>query len=187
MILNRYPKEVILKDETEVIIKTVNEEDIDLLVQFFRRQDITFSWYLKEDPCDPNVIRKWIESQKEGRSFTIVGMCQGEIISHAALLLRPHGARRHIGRIRIMVDPRYKRKRLGTWMLFDLIKRAMELGLERIRIDFVVGIDDDAIEAVRKLDFIKEGLLKDYIKDEKGQYHDYVIMVKQLHKEWGDF
>ena len=50
-----------------------------------------------------------------------------------------------------------------------------------------MGVDDLAIQAVRKLDFITEGVIKDYVKDEQGNYHDYQIMIKQLHKEWSDF
>ena len=41
--------------------------------------------------------------------------------------------------------------------------------------------------AVRKLDFVTEGIIKDYVKGERGNYHDYQIMIKQLHREWSDF
>jgi hypothetical protein len=72
-------------------------------------------------------------------------------------------------------------------MIFDLIKYAMERGLEMLRTDFVVGVDDLAIEAVRKLDFVTEGLLRDYVKDENGNDRDYQIMIKRLHRDWSDF
>jgi RimJ/RimL family protein N-acetyltransferase len=183
----RYPKEIILKDHKQVTLRLLAPEDRELLVDFYREMDISFKWYLKEDPCSLAVIDKWINRHQEGRAFAIVACHEARIVAHAGLLLRPYGARRHIGRLRIIVVPEFSHKQLGTWMIFDLVKRAMEMGLERIRIDFVVGIDDYAIKAVQKLDFVKEGLLRDYIQDENGEYHDYQIMVKQLHKDWGDF
>jgi hypothetical protein len=187
MLTKNYPKEIILKDGKQVILRLLGSQDQDSLVRFYRRIDVAFTWYLKEDPCRPEVIEKWIDHQNKGKSFAIVADYEADIVAHASLLLRPHGARKHIGRLRIIVASAFSHKQLGTWMIFDLTKRAMELGLEQIRIDFVVGIDDYAIKAVQKLDFVKEGLLRDYIQDPDGNYHDYQIMVKKLHKDWGDF
>jgi hypothetical protein len=72
-------------------------------------------------------------------------------------------------------------------MLFDLTKRAMEMGMEKLRTDFVVGVEDRAIAAVGKMGFVREALLKDYIRDENGDLHDYQIMIKDLQQEWSDF
>jgi phage tail tube protein FII len=63
----------------------------------------------------------------------------------------------------------------------------MEMGLEKIRADFVIGLEDSAIEAFKKIDFIEEAVLRDYLQDQQGKYYDYQIMIKQLHKELSDF
>jgi len=63
----------------------------------------------------------------------------------------------------------------------------MEMGLEKIRTDFVVGVEDLAIKAFESMDFVREGVIRDYIRDENGNYHDYQIMTKQLRKDWSDF
>ncbi|MDM8524185.1 GNAT family protein [Desulfococcaceae bacterium HSG8] len=184
---DRYPKEVILKDRKEIILKKVEEEDLESLVRLYQDTHLSFRWFLKEDPCNSDVIRKWIRNQEAGKSFAILAIFEDRVVAHSALLLRPYGGRRHVGRLRIMVAPDFTGKQLGTWMVFDLTKRAMEMGLEKIRADFVVGVEDVAIRAFRRMDFIEEGRLRDYVQDEKGNYYDYQIMVKQLHKEWGDF
>ena len=183
----RYPKDIILRDKTEVVLRNLEPGDHADLVRFYKELESSFKWYLKQDPTDPGVIERWIDRHREGKAFSIVAEHEKRIVAHASVILRPYGARKHIGRLRVTVDTDFRRKGLGTWMIFDLIKRSMEMGLERIRIDFVVGIDDQAIKAVRKLDFVKEGLLRDYIRDEDGNYHDYQIMIKQLHKDWSDF
>jgi hypothetical protein len=61
------------------------------------------------------------------------------------------------------------------------------MGLEKIRADFVIGLEDSAIEAFKKIDFIEEAVLRDYIQDQQGKYYDYQIMIKRLHKELSDF
>ena len=109
------------------------------------------------------------------------------IVGHAALLLRRYGGRKHVARMRVMVAPDYRSKGLGTWMVFDLTKRAMEMGMEKLRTDFVVGVEDRAIAGVRKMGFVREALLKDYIRDQDGNYRDYQIMIKDLQQEWSDF
>ena len=184
---NRYPKEVLLKDGSEIILKTPDLHDRDALVQFYCSLPPKDRWFLKEDPTDEKVIDKWLSNHFEKRAFCVLAFQEKNIIAHAALLLRPLAGRRHVGRLRIVVAEAFRNKRLGSWMIFDLIRRAMEMGLEKLRADFVVGVEDAAIEAVHKLDFFKEGLLKDYVMDPEGRCYDYQIMIKHLHREWGDF
>jgi ABC-type thiamine transport system substrate-binding protein len=59
--------------------------------------------------------------------------------------------------------------------------------LDDIRADFVVGIEDAAIEAARKLDFFKVAVLPEYVKSPRGTRYDLQIMIKRLHRNWGDF
>ncbi len=187
MIDKRYPKEVVLKDHSEVLLRPLEEEDKELFVRFFKELPLKNRWYLNENPCDSTVIAKWIQNQKIGKTFCVLALFEKQIVGHASLLMRLYGGRKHVGHLRLMVAPDFRNKQLGTWLIFDIIRRAMDFGLEKIRTDFVIGIEDMAIQGVRRLDFVKEGLLKDYIKDEQGNYYDYLIMVKHLHQDWSDF
>jgi L-amino acid N-acyltransferase YncA len=187
MLEKQYPKEVILKDGREVVLKTPDSGDRGALMEFYRNLPVKDLWFLKEDPTRAEVIDGWIANHAEKKAFCVVAVHGGRMVAHAALLLRPEGGRRHVGRLRIMLATDFRNDRLGTWMIFDLIRRAMELGLEKLRVDFVVDIEDSAIEALQRLDFLKEGLLRGYVLDPEGHYHDYQIMIKHLHREWGDF
>ena len=187
MFENRYPKEVVLKDGQEVILRLLKPTDEKELHRFYSKLSSSDQWFLKEDSTDIAVIRKWIANHESGRALCVLATHRQHIAAHASLLRRPYGSRLHIGRLQVMVAQDFRFKQLGTWMVFDLIRRAMELGLDKVRADFVVGIENPAIEAARKLDFIQEGRLKDYIQDENGNSHDYQIMVKHLHKEWSDY
>lgn len=184
---SKYPKELVLKDCTEVILRPLDSGDLETVLQFFRDLPVNNRWYLKEDPSQTEIIEKWIRNQSLGKSFCVLAIHENRVVAHASLLRQLHGGRQHVGRIRLMVARDFRNKRLGTWMMFDLIRRAMELGLEKLRTDFIIGVEDMAIEAAQKLDFVKEGLLRNYYRDEAGNYYDYQIMIKDLHKDWSDF
>jgi len=183
----RYPKEVVLKDHREAILRPLEAVDREKLAEFYRSLELSLRWFLKEDPCDVNVIKKWIENQTEGKAFSLIAVYGDRIVAHGALLQRPYGGRRHVGRLRVMVASDFRNLQLGTWIVFDLIRRGMEMGIEKIRADFVIGLEDAAIKALKKIDFIEEAVLRDYIQDQQGKYYDYQIMIKQLHKELSDF
>jgi GNAT superfamily N-acetyltransferase len=181
----KYPKEVVLKNCTEVAIRPLEIKDEQALRDFYSQVSEEDRWFMRFDVTDPAVIRGWVEGK--GGVFSIIAECGGHITAHARLHTHPFGCYQHQGRLRIIVLPEFRQKRLGSWMLLDLIHLAMDKGLRELRSDFVVGIEDAAIEAAYKLDFFKKAVLEDFIIDPQGRLHDLLIMTKQLHKDWGDF
>ncbi|NQU63978.1 MAG: hypothetical protein HQ517_06805 [SAR324 cluster bacterium] len=187
MPFDRYPKEIVLKDHKEIILRPIEEGDQAKLVQFYQGLLVSFRWFLKEDPCDPEIIKKWINNHKQGKAFSLLALNQDRIAANAVLLTRSYGGSKHVGRLRVILLPDFEGKQLGNWMIFDLTKRAMEKGLEKLRADFVVGVEDKTIEAFENLYFVKEGLLTNFVQDEEGNYYDYQIMTKQINNRFSDF
>jgi GNAT superfamily N-acetyltransferase len=183
----RYPKECILKDCEEVVIRLLEADDETSLNHFYSCIPEEDRWNLRFDTTKPEVIHGWIEKMVAGHVISIIATCNNEIVAHGSLRMREHGITKHVGRFHIAVLPAYRNKRLGTWILLDLVQLAMDKGLELLRADLIVGMEDAAIEAARKLDFIKKAELKDYAQDPQGKRYDMVIMIKRLHKGWSDF
>ncbi|MCG6910592.1 MAG: GNAT family N-acetyltransferase [Deltaproteobacteria bacterium] len=182
-----YPKECVLKDCEEAIIRPLEKGDERLLSEFFDAIPENDRWCMRYDTSNPTVIQHWFENLGSESVFAIVALCNKKIVGHGSLHTREFGATKHVGRFRIIVLPEFRNKRLGTWILLDLIQAAMDKGLEALRSDLIVGMEDAAIEAVRKFDFFKRAELKDYAVDPRGKRHDMVVMVKRLHKGWSDF
>jgi ribosomal protein S18 acetylase RimI-like enzyme len=183
----RYPKECILKDCEEVIIRPLEPEDEQALNRFYAAIPEKDRWNLRYDATNPEVIHSWIQKMIAGSVLSIIALCNDEIVGHGSLRHRTFGITRHVGRFHIAVLPGYRNKRLGTWVLLDLVQLAMDKGLELLRADLIVGMEDAAIEAARKLDFIKRAELKGYAQDPQGNKYDMVIMIKRLHSGWSDF
>ncbi len=183
----RYPKECVLKNCQEAIIRPLTKEDEAKLTAFYEQIPEDDRWYMRYDVADPAVLQKWIRRIDGDLVTSIVALCGGSIVGHGSLHQRSFGVTHHVGRIRISVLPDFRRQRLGTWLMLDLIQLSLDKGLEELRIDLVVGVEDAAIEGAKGLDFFKAGVLHDYAKDPQGDRHDMVIMVKHLHKGWSDF
>lgn len=183
----RYPKECVLKECVEAVIRPLEPGDRPLLDAFYAKISKSDRWFMNYDVMDSAIMDKWFEAVEKDSVCSILALCEENVVGQGSLYMRGFGATSHVGRFRIVVLPEFRQKRLGTWLLLDLIQLAMDRGLEMLRADLVAGFEDAAIEAVQKFDFFKFAELKDYVKDVHGNRHDQVIMVKRLHKEWSDF
>lgn len=181
----RYPKEVVMKDGTEAVIRPLEKRDESALVQFYAGLPAQDRWFMRYDVNDPVIIRSWIDDS--AKIFSIVAVVDGDIVAHARLHMREAGCYHHMGRLRILVQPAYRSKRLGTWMLLDLIQFAMDKGLQELRADFVLEHERTAIDTAYKLDFFRKAILEEFIEGPDGKRHDMMIMTKRLHRNWGDF
>ena len=181
----RYPKEVVIKDGIEAVIRPAGKSDTTGLGEFYADLPPEDRWFMRYDVLDPQIIRSWMEDPEH--IISMVALVEGAIVAHARLHMREAGCYHHMGRLRILVSPRYRSKRLGTWMLLDLIQLAMDKGLQELRADFVMDKEQTAIETAYKLDFFKKAILEEFIEGPDGKRHDLLIMTKRLHRNWGDF
>jgi GNAT superfamily N-acetyltransferase len=186
-VLQDYPKEVILKDGTGVTLRPLSAGDEKPLYDMFRHFSEEELWFINHDLSDPKLIDAWVRDLNPERVISVVAQLEGRIIANAALMRKQYGAKSHIGKIRISVDPSYREKRLGTWMLLDLINLAMAIGLKMLVMRLVQGRDALIMEGIRRLDFLEEAVLRNYVLDRQGNPLDLIIMVKRLPVEWNDF
>jgi GNAT superfamily N-acetyltransferase len=182
-----YPKEVILKDGTGVTLRPLGKGDDRALFEMFRRFSEDDLWFLNHDVSDPKLIAQWINDLDSRRVISIVALLEGQIIANAVLMLKRYGAKSHIGKVRVSVDPTYRDKRLGTWMLLDLINLAIAIGLKMLVMRLVQDRDAAVINGIRKLEFAEEAVLKDYLMGREEKPHNLVIMTKRLPRECYDF
>jgi RimJ/RimL family protein N-acetyltransferase len=187
--LEGYPKEIMSKDGTPILLRPLAIEDEQHLSEFFARIPEDERWFLRDNVADPAVMHVWIKNVDYDRILPLVAVRQEDntIIANVRLHRRPSECLHHIAHLRIMVDPAYRHQRLGTWMLLDTIRLAMSVGIEKLVAEFIAGVEDAAMNAAQKLDFFEEAVLKDYVKDSQGRYRDLIIMVKTLHRDWSDF
>ena len=186
-VLNDYPKELILNDGTGVTLRPLADGDQDALFKMFHRFPKEELWFLNQDVNDPDLIDGWVRNLDSKRVVSIIALLEGRVISNAVLMMKDYGAKKHIGKIRIAVDPAMREKRLGTWMLLDLINMAVAIGLKILVMRLIEDRDIAVIQGVKKLDFVERAIFKDHVLDMEENPHNLVILTKRLQTRWDDF
>jgi GNAT superfamily N-acetyltransferase len=187
--ISAYPKENVLQDATKVTIRPMVTRDEEPLLEFFLRVPEEDRYYLKEDVTSPAVIRKWIEFLDYDRVLPLLAVADGAIVADATLHRRRASGRRHAGEIRIVVDPAYRGKGLGTALMRELISIAAEAGLETIVMELAEEAEKDAVYVAEHLGFIQVAILRNAIKDPHNKTQNMVLLELPLPKwyQWWNF
>ena len=181
-----YPKEVTLRDGAKVTLKPMNPGDALQLEEFFSRIPAEDRYYLKEDVTSRQVVQRWAAELDYDRVLPLLAWIDDRVVADATLHRQRAGARRHVGEIRILVDPEYRNRGLGTRMLHEMATIANENGVERLIFEAVSEKEDAAIKAAQYVGFVQVGVLRSNAKDPDGRPRDLVIMEMPLGKwfEW---
>src|SRR3990172_5481988 len=103
-----YPKTLMLRDGTRVELRPLEAGDKIRLLQFFERIPEADRYYLKENVTAPEVIQSWVANIDFEWVIPIVALVEDKIVGDATLHRSRAPARRHIGEIRVVVDPEYR-------------------------------------------------------------------------------
>jgi RimJ/RimL family protein N-acetyltransferase len=187
--LKDYPKAIVTQDGTSVLLRPVVRSDEEALKKFLSLIPEAERWFLIEKLTDSELLHEWIEKLDYDRVLPIIAVVEdsGEIIANVRLYRSNSPSVKHVAHMRVTVLPACRHLKVGSWMILDSVKEAMDLGIEKIVAEMVEGLEDPAINAALKLGFHQDGVLPKYVKDRKGRLRNLVIMVKDLPREWSDF
>ena len=184
--IEAYPKTIRLRDGTPVKIRPLEEADKLQLLMFFERVPEEERHFLKENVTTPETIQGWTTNIDFNRIIPIVGLVGEEIVADATLHLSRAAARRHVGEVRLVVDPAYREVGLGGRILRELLDIASELGLRKASFELVAQMEQAAICTAQSVGFKQVAILDGRIRDLWGNYHDLVLLELPLnsHQLW---
>jgi len=174
-----------LKDGTEVTIRKLRVEDLDLLMEFYRALPIEDRKYLKFDVTDRFVVAKRLRRIESGDDIRIAAVHGGLIVASGALELSGEAWSKHQGEIRVIVARPFQQRGLGTIMIRELYFLAVQNKLQTI-VARMMRPQVGSQKIFRRLGFREESILPDFVKDLKGVSQDLIVMtcdVKDLWKE----
>lgn len=181
--LQNYPKHVRLENGTHIVIRPLTKDDKITLLQFFQRVPEEDRFYLKENVTAPEVIHQWTEHIDLERVIPLVAEVDGKIVADGTLHRSRSPARRHVGELRIVVDPEYRGMGIGTRLVQELIDVGRGLGLHKLFFELVERRERRAVQAALDTGFQEVAVLRDRIKDIYGSLQDLVIMELPLREE----
>jgi GNAT superfamily N-acetyltransferase len=177
--LQKYPKDIKLKDGSKSRLRPLRKDDEKGFHEFFLAVPEAERMFIKHRVTEPQVIREWCQNIDLGRNLPLLALMDGKVIGDATLHQQLGGWKRHIGRVSVLVHPKYRGRGLARALVSEIVDIARHLGLEKVEAEFI-GEQDAAIKMFALLGFSNLIRLEDYVKDMQAVSHDYVLMGLDL-------
>jgi RimJ/RimL family protein N-acetyltransferase len=177
-----YSKELLLKDATRVILRPLENEDLENLSKFFYKIPRSDLLIYKDDVRKWDTIESWFTSSIYNKVFQLIALRDSEIIAKGTL--HKEGLYwQHAAEIKLIVDPDYRGRGLGSQMFKALLAEGLRHSFEKI----IVRFTPDNKSFTRMLDhfrFKPEAVLNCYVEcEETGEHKDLVIASYNL-EDW---
>src|SRR5579883_2118826 len=174
--ISRYPRDMGLRDGTRLTIRPLEQADCAALLAFFQRIPEQERFFLKDDVTSPAVIDRWTRELDYDRALPLIALDGGRIVADAVLLRQRGGARSHLAELRLVVDPDYRHRGLGSLLMRELTEIAYDAELDQLVFELVKDVEDDALEAVSFFGAVPLATIPEIVKDPHGKPHDLVYL-----------
>ena len=182
--LSAYPKALQVTGDGAITVRPMVATDADALLTFFRRVPDSERYFLKDDVASEGVIGTWSRHLDYDRALPLLALDGDRVCADGVLIRHRGNARSHYAEVRIVVDPEYRDRGLGTALLKELIDIAWDAEIESVQGEFVKGMQDDALSAIKALGGVESGMLSDAYRDESGHQYDLVFLRVPLGRSW---
>src|SRR5262249_34157861 len=135
--------------------------------------------FIKHRVTEPEVIRDWCQNIDLGRNFPLLAISETQILGAATLHQQLGGWKRHVGRVSVLVHPKFRGRGLAKALVSEVLQIARQVGLEKVEAEFIGG-QETAVKMVGLLGFQPLCRLTDYVKDMESVTHDYILMGLDL-------
>ena len=172
---DNFPQTAKLPDDTEIEVSLMTGRDKKAMLAFAKALPEEDLLFLRVDLTDPEVIDDWVANLKAGLSISLVARDKKGVVGYASLHQNKARWTRGVGEIRVNVAGAYRSKGLGKFLTSRIFDVARNEGLRKIMAN-MTSDQRGAQAAFRRLGFVPEAILADYVEDNRGTARDLVIM-----------
>jgi len=177
--LQKFPKPALLKDGVKATLRPLRRDDEKDLHQLFLEIPEPERMFIKHRVQDAQVIHDWCRNIDYGHNLPLVGILGGRIVGVATLHQQLGGWKRHIGRVSVLVHPKFRGRGLARTLVSEIMDLARRAGLEKVEAEFI-GEQKTAAQMFAMLGFNQLLRLENYVKDMQAVKHDYILMGLEL-------
>lgn len=174
-----YPRSCTLPEGPEVELRLMTPADRDAVLRFARNLPQEDLLFLRVDITEPAVVDDWMRNLESGRSITLAAIGGGRLVGYATVHRDPAPWTRRVGEIRVNVSPDYRGRGLGRVLTAQIFDVARAIGLAKL-VAHMTSDQHGAQSAFRRLGFVPEAVLADYVEDRSGRLCDLVIMTYDI-------
>ena len=178
-ILEQYPKDIELKSGLKCQIRPLRRRDEHAFRAFLEAVPEHERMFLKHCVRDPAVVHDWCTHIDYGHNLPLLAWADRRIIGEAGLHQQLGGWKRHIGRLCVLVHPKYRGRGLAAALVSEIVEIARQLGLAKVEAEFTAE-QERALRVFGMVGFTPLARLPDYVKDMQAITHDYVLMGLDL-------
>jgi L-amino acid N-acyltransferase YncA len=159
-------------------IRELEATDRDAVKRFVARVPEGDRTFFKEDVEAPEVLEAWT---RPGMA-RVVAVEGGVVVGYLAVV-RLNGWSRHVGEVRVIVDPDRRGRGIGRALARRAVTEAAELELRKMVVE-VVADQEATIAMFRSLGFDPEALLTNHVRDQAGALRDLMILAHSVDEQW---
>lgn len=171
-----YPKQIRLPDGSEIEIRMLGSGDGPAVLAFARGLPPGDLLFLRVDLTQESVVETWLSNAVNGHSTTLLAWDGAGLVGYATVHRNPAPWTRGVGEIRVNVAATYRGRGLGRVLTSQIFDIAHDLGLRKLMAQMTTD-QHGAQAAFRRLGFVPEAMLADYVEDREGRTHDLVLMT----------
>jgi len=173
--LHRYPKKV----GGDIVLRPMNASDEHALTAFFKRIPVDERQLFREDVTQGPVIQGWIRHLDYGRLLPILAFQGSQVVADATLHLEKGGWSRHLGKIRVTLDPDFRRRGLARILIQEFIELAKPLGLAVLQAE-ILDVQEHAALLFEDMGFQHVATLPQQVIDLSGRVHDLQVYSQAI-------
>ena len=154
----------------------MSSDDRDAILGFARALPEEDLLFLRVDLTEADVVDDWVGNISNGRMAALVAYRDGIFLGYAAVHRNPAPWMRHIGEVRVNVAPAVRAQGLGRLLISHVFDMARAFTLQKL-VAQMTADQPGAQAAFRRLGFVPEALLADFVVDRNGRSRDLVMMT----------
>lgn len=175
LILQRYPKTV----SGQITLRPMTASDEAALVSFFRRIPVDERQLFREDVTRPSVIQAWMKNLDYGRILPILAFQGSRIVADASLHRDQAGWSRHLGKVRLTLDPEFRRQGLARLLMQEFIDLSKSLGIAILEAE-ILDVQKKAAVLFEEMGFQRVATLPQHAIDLAGRVHDLQVYSQTI-------
>lgn len=173
--LNRYPKSL----PGGVLLRPMTAEDESGLLRFFKRIPVEERQFFREDVTQPAVLQGWIRNLDYRRVLPLLAFQGPRVVADATLHRDTGGWSRHLGKIRLTLDPEFRRQGLGRLLIQEFLELSTSLGVAVLEAE-ILDAQNDAASLFEEMGFQCVATLPQHAIDLSGRVHDVRLYAQMI-------
>ena len=177
--LERYPKEITLRNDARAILRPMTPGDADGLWNFLRQLPEIDKSHFHEDVDSREVVERWARSIDYDAALPILATRGDRVVGTVTLYRNKSGWKQRVGIVRILIAPDHRHLGLGTAMIREIRHLGEKAALNYLLAE-VIEEQEAAVRALERMGFEKAGIYRKFINDRMGHLHNLVVLLHPM-------